>query len=152
MVNNSKLRKTVIKKIYEISTYDRWCLREVLTILLCSEIAKDCTSFGVMNATIDVIRLFFIALIVIRIDSVMSRFLTEETSKENGVDNTFFIALRSDKFGISRPNSLTHLNSLLCSKRLLLSAAWHTLLTRCNGHCVTKLTWNIIVCVVKRVI
>ena len=29
MVNNSKLRKTVIKKIYEISTYDRWCLREV---------------------------------------------------------------------------------------------------------------------------
>ena len=72
MVNNSKLRKTVIKKIYEISTYDRWCLREVLTILLCSEIAKDCTSFGVMNATIDVIRLFFIILIVIRIDSVMS--------------------------------------------------------------------------------
>ena len=134
---------------YEISTYDRWCLSIVFTILLWLEIG---TSFGVMNATIDVIRLFFLILIVIRIDSVMSRFLTEETSKENGVDNTFFIALRSDKFGISRPNSLTQLNRLLLTKCLLLCAAWHTLLTRCNGDCVAKLTRNIVVCIQNEVV
>lgn len=131
---------------------DRWCLSKVLTVLLRREIAKDCTSFGVMNAAINITRLFFVILIVIRIDSVMSWFLTEETSKENGVDNTFFIALRSDKFGISRPNSLTHLNRLLLAKCLLLSATSLTLLTRCHGHCVTKLARNIIVCVIKRVI
>ena len=150
--NNSKLRNSCIKKIYEICTYDRRCLSKVLTVLLRREIAKDCISFGVMNAAINITRLFFIILIVIRIDSVMSWFLTEETSKENGVDNTFFIALRSDKFGISRPNSLTHLNRLLLAKCLLLSATTLTLLTRCHGHCVTKLARNIIVCVIKRVI
>ena len=58
-----------------------------------------------MNTPIYVTRLFFVILIVVRIDSVVSRFLTEETSKENGVDNTFLIALRSDEFGESGPDA-----------------------------------------------
>ena len=139
-------------KYKKIGTYDRWCLRIVLTILSWCEIAQNCTPLGVVNTTIYVTRLFFVILIVVRIDSVVSRFLTEETSKENGVDNTFFIALRSDKFGVSRPNSLTHLDRLLGGKSFLLSATRHTLLTWCNGDSVTKLTGNIIVCIIKRVI